>query len=434
VTPLQEAREKVQALQAKLYRAAKDRPDQRFHSLWDKVTRQDVLMVAWEEVKRNQGAPGVDAQTIGKIVSCGEQRFLEELREELRCNTYRARPVRRVYIPKADGKSRRPLGIPTVKDRVVQAAVRLVIEPIFEAGFSDCSYGYRPGRSAKDASVVIRKWLNFGLENVLDADIASFFDSIPHEGLMQCLQRRVADGSVLHIIRAWLRAGVLEGGEVRPTELGTPQGGVISPLLANIYLDQFDKAIEALGLGRQGPGEARLVRYADDFVILSSGPVDVIRRKVQEILQGLGLTLKTEKTREVKAEEGFDFLGFRFERRFSKRHGKRITLVHPTPKAEKRARETIRELVGRHTLHIKPARVIQGLNQFLIGWTNYYRHTNARESFQRVQDYCNIKVRRYLRRRKAMKGYGWKAYPNSYLHGILGLEFIASGRLERVWS
>ena len=434
MTPLRDARERVQALQAKLYRTAKDRPDLRFYSLWDKVTREDVLMVAWDDVRKNQGAPGVDAQTIGEIVTYGERRFIEELREELCRKAYRAKPVRRVYIPKADGKSRRPLGIPTVKDRVVQAAVRLVIEPIFEAGFSDCSYGYRPGRSARDASLAIRKWLNFGLGNVLDADIASFFDTIPHDRLMECLQRRIVDGSVLRLIRAWLRAGVLEEGEVRPTELGTPQGGVISPLLANIYLDQFDKAFEGLGLGRRGPSQAMLVRYADDLVILSRKPVDAIHRKVQEILQGLGLTLKMEKTREVRAEEGFDFLGFRFVRRFSKRHGKRITLVFPTLKAQKRAREAIRTLVGRHTLHVKPAEVIKGLNRFLVGWTNYYRHTNASKAFQRLQDYCNQRVRRYLRRRKAKKGYGWKDYPNSYLHDILGLEYIASGRLERVWT
>jgi group II intron reverse transcriptase/maturase len=431
---LQEARERVQALQAKLYRTAKDQPDLRYYSLWDKVTSKDVLIVAWDEVMKNQGAPGVDAQTIGEIVSYGVWRFIEELRMELRRRTYRAQPVRRVYIPKADGKSTRPLGIPTVKDRVVQAAVRLVIEPIFEAGFSDCSYGYRPSRSARDASLAIRKWLNFGLENVLDADIASFFDSIPHDRLMECLQRRIVDGSVLRLIRAWLRAGALENGEVRPTEQGTPQGGVISPLLANIYLDQFDKAFEALGLGRRGTKETKLVRYADDLVILSKQSVDAVRKKVQEILQGLELTLNEEKTRAVMAEEGFDFLGFRFIRRFSKRHGKRITFFFPTPKAEKRARETIRALVGRHMFYVKPPEVIEGLNRFLIGWTNYYRHTNSAKAFRRLQMYCNSKVRRYLRQRKAKKGYGWNDYPDDYLHEILGLERIASGRLVRVWT
>jgi RNA-directed DNA polymerase len=434
MTPLQEARERVQALQAKLYRTAKDQPDLRFYSLWDKVTREDVLMVAWDEVRRNKGASGVDGQTIEEIVSYGERRFLEELREELRRKAYRAQPVRRVYIPKADGRSRRPLGIPTVRDRVVQAAVRLVIEPIFEAGFSDCSYGYRPGRSARDASMAIWKWLNFGLEHVLDADIASFFDSIPHDRLMECVQHRIVDGNVLRLIRAWLRAGVLEEGEVRPTELGTPQGGVISPLLANIYLDQFDKAFEALGLGTRGPREARLVRYADDLVVLSVKPVDVIHGNAEDILKELGLTLKKEKTREVSAEEGFDFLGFRFQRRYSKRNRKRITLFFPTQKAEKRARETIRTLVGGHTLQTKPAEVIRRMNRFLVGWTNYYRHANSSKAFRRLQEYSNQRVRRYLQRRRAKSGNGWRSYPSNYLYDTLGLEKIASGRLERVRS
>lgn len=430
-----EAREKVQALQAKLYRTAKDQPDLRFYSLWDKVSRDDVLLVAWDDVRQNRGAPGVDAQTIDEVERhIGVVRFLEGIQDELRRCAYKVSPVLRVYIPKADGISKRPLGIPTVRDRVVQAAVRIVIEPIYEAGFSDCSYGYRPGRSAKDASVVIRKWLNFGLENVLDADIASFFDTIPHDQLMTCIGRRIVDGSILRIIRAWLRAGVLENGEVQPTDQGTPQGGVISPLLANIYLDRFDKAFEGLGLGRRGPNEARLVRYADDLVILSSGPVEAIRTKVQAILQGMGLALKMEKTRTVRAEEGFDFLGFRCVRRNSREHGKRITLIIPAHKSEKRARETIRTLVGPQMLHVKPAKVIERLNQFLRGWTSYYKHTNAADAFQKLQDYCNQKVRRYLQRRKERKGFGYKKYPDSFLYDILKLEYIARGRLERVWS
>jgi group II intron reverse transcriptase/maturase len=433
--PLKEARERVQALQVKLYRAAKDQQNLRFYSLWDKVNRDEVLIVAWNEVRQNRGAPGVDAQTIDEIEKhVGVDKYLEEVQNELRRHVYKVLPVRRVYIPKADGKSKRPLGIPTVRDRVVQAAVRLVIEPIFEAGFSDCSYGFRPGRSAKDASVVIRKWLNFGLENVLDADIQSYFDTIPHDGLMNCVGQRIADGSVLRLIRAWLRAGVLEKGEVQPTELGTPQGGVISPLLANIYLDQLDKSFEKLGLCRKGLGEARLVRYADDFVVLCAGPVEPVRIKVQAILEELGLTLKMEKTREVKAEDGLEFLGFRCSRRKSEQHKKRITLILPSQKSEKRARESIRALVGRHMLHVEPIRVVERLNQFLRGWTNYYKHTNAAQSFQKLQNYCNQKVRRYLQRRKLRKGHGYKAYPNGYLYGVLKLENIAYGRLERVRS
>lgn len=280
----------------------------------------------------------------------------------------------------------------------------------------------------------IRKWLNFGLENVLDADIASFFDTIPHNRLMDCVKQRIVDRGVLRLIRAWLRAGILENGEVKPTEMGTPQGGVISPLLANIYLDQLDKAFEKLGLCRKGPNEARLVRYADDVVILSVKPVWTIRRKVHAILQELGLSLKMEKTRVVKADEGFDFLGFRCARKYSEQHGKRITLISPTSKAQQRAREAIRARVGPHTLHVKPAEVVESLNQFLRGWTNYYKHTNARKVFCKVQDYCNWKVRRYLQRRRARKGAGWKRYTNRFMHEVLKLENIATKRLERVWS
>lgn len=436
MTPLslKKAKERVQALQAKLYRAAKDQPDLRFRSLWDKVMREDVLLVAWDEIRQNKGAPGVDDQTIGEILLFGVDLFLNELREELRLKRYNVLPVRRVYIPKSDGKTLRPLGIPTVRDRVVQAAVRLVIEPIFEAGFSNCSFGYRPGRSAKDASEEIRKWLTFGLENVLDADIAKFFDTIPHDRLMKCVEKRIVDGSVLSLIKAWLRTGVFEDGKVHPTDAGTPQGGVISPLLANIYLDQFDKAFKELELGRKGPKEARLVRYADDFVILSAAPVWTIRRKVHAILQDLGLELNMEKTRVVKVEEGFDFLGFRCLRKYSQKHGKKITLLFPTSKAEQRAREAIRERIGPHMLHVKPGKVIESLNQFLRGWTNYYRHVNASKTFGKLQAYCNMKVGRYLQRRKGRKGAGWKKYPNRYFYNVLKLECIAIGRLERVWS
>lgn len=431
---LKKAREKVQALQAKLYRAAKDQPNLRFRSLWDKVMREDVLLVAWSEVRSNKGAPGIDDQTIGEILHKGVGPFLRGIQEELRRKEYRVLPVRRVYIPKADGKGERPLGIPTVRDRVVQAAVRIVIEPIFEAGFLDCSFGYRPGRSAKDASEEIRKWLTFGLENILDADIAKFFDSIPHDRLIRCVEKRIVDGGVLSLIRAWLRAGVLEDGLVRPTELGTPQGGVISPLLANIYLDQFDKAFVDLGLCKKGPNEARLVRYADDLVILSAKPVWNIRRKVQAILQEMGLSLQMEKTRVVMAEEGFDFLGFRFLRTNSMKHRKRITIALPTSKAEKRAREAIRQRVGPHMLYKKPCEVVENLNNFLRGWTNYYRHINASKAFGRLQAYCNWKICRYLQRRKGHKGAGVGKYPNRYLYGVLKLECIAMGRLVRKWS
>lgn len=427
------ATEQVQALQAALCLAAKSAPERRFYSLYDKVYRDDVLLVAWEKVRQNRGAAGMDGQTIGGIEAAGVEGFLRAIQQELREHRYWVPPVRRVFIPKADGKQR-PLGIPTVRDRVVQQAVRLVLEPIFEAGFSDCSYGYRPNRSARDATLAIRKWLNFGLERVLDADIASFFDSIPHEPLMRRVERRIADGRILHLLRRWLRAGVLQQGQVRPTEEGTPQGGVISPLLANIYLDQLDKAFVGWGTTEYGPQAAVLVRYADDFVLLSRAPVWGLRRKVHRQLQEMGLELKLEKTRVVKAEEGFDFLGFRFVKVPAKQRRKgRVILFFPTPRSVQRAREKVRERLGRPQLSEPVEEVVRGVNRFLRGWSAYFRHSNASRAFKSVQWHVNERLRRFLQRRRQKRGQGFHRWTDAYLYGVLKLENIATGRTVRVW-
>lgn len=428
------AAEQVQALQATLCQAAKSAPERRFYSLYDKVYRDDVLLVAWEQVRENRGAAGVDGQTIGEIEAAGVEGFLREIQQELREHRYRVPPVRRVFIPKPDGRQR-PLGIPTVRDRVVQQAVRLVLEPIFEAGFSDRSYGYRPSRSARDATLAISKWLNFGLEHVLDADIASFFDSIPHDPLMKRVERRIADGSILSLLRRWLRAGVLQEGEVHPTAQGTPQGGVISPLLANIYLDQLDKAFEGWGVTERGPREAALVRYADDFVILSQAPVWGLRRKVHRQLQEMGLELKLEKTRVVKAEEGFDFLGFRFVKVPVKKHRRgRVILFSPTSKSVQRAKEEVRERLGRGQMSEPVEEVVRRVNWFLRGWSNYFRHSNASRAFKLVQEYVNEKLRRFLQRRRQKRGQGFHRWTEAYLYAVLKLENIAIGRTVRTWT
>ncbi len=418
--------EQVQALQAALYRAAKAAPDRRFYSLWDKVFRDDVLTEAWKQVRRNRGAPGVDHQAIETIENAGVAEFLKEIQMELRGHRYRVPPVRRVYIPKPDG-TERPLGIPTVRDRVVQAAVRIVLEPIFEAGFADCSYGYRPGRSAHDAVSAVDKWLNFGMEHVLDADIASFFDSIPHDRLMKTVERRVSDGKVLNLLRRWLRAGVLEEGTVRPTEQGTPQGGVISPLLANIYLDQLDKAMERWGRRPDGWRSAAVVRYADDFVVLSTEPVWNLRRKVQALLTELGLTLKLEKTRVVRADEGFDFLGFRFMKRraTSNRLGRKVRYF-PSPRSMQRARERIRERIGPRRLMKTVEDAVRDVNVFLVGWSAYFGHGDAKPQLYGLQDYVKGKMRRFLQRRREAHGGGFRAWPDEYLYRVLRLENIPS--------
>ena len=428
------ARERVCELQRKLYCAAKSDGRRRFHSLHDKIWRDDVLLVAWESVRANRGAGGVDQVSIEEIEKNGVQRFLDEVKNELRKGTYRANKVRRVYIPKTDGK-RRPLGIPTIKDRVVQAAVRLVIEPIFEADFEECSYGFRPNRSPKDASKAIYKWLNFECVNILDADIAAYFDFIPHDRLMEQVSRRIADGYILALIRAWLRAGVLEEGKVYNTDKGIPQGGVISPLLANIYLHQFDRKWKEDGMERRCGCGARLVRYADDFVILATKSMDAPYEKVKEIMKSLGLALKEEKTRIVNAYDGFDFLGFRFVRRFSKKYGKNKTYRFPSHKSVVRVREKIREVTDKRlNSRNKPEVVVSKVNPILVGWANYFAHVNASKAFGRVQRYCEHRLRRYLRYRRHRYGLGYKEIPDRFLYEKLGLENITQGKIHYVMA
>ena len=377
----------LREMQDSLYARAKTEKDAKFNTLMDKICRSDVLKEAWNLVYKNRGSPGIDGESV-KQVKEGEEEFLKELQEELVNRTYRVESVKRVFIPKANGKQR-PLGIPTVKDRIVQQAVKLIIEPIFEADFKNSSYGYRPNRNAKQASEEIRKYLNYGCTEIVDMDISSFFDNIDHRIMISLVKKRIRDSYVLHLIREWLRAGVVYDGETTYPTLGTPQGGVISPLLANTYLNEVDSFWEEDGKYIAKKYDVHLIRWADDFVILSKRNPEAIMAIMKNLLEKLKLSLNEGKSRITTAKEGFDFIGFHFFRRYITRKGKEVTILQPSRKAVKNFREKAKQILNRKNLAINEEEAVRRLNYLITGWTNYFNHSNASRIYNILQRFID---------------------------------------------
>jgi len=411
--------DKVRELQRKLWVCAKQSKTRRFHALYDRIYRSDVLREAWRRVRSNGGAAGVDRETLEAIEQHGVEQFLADIEADLRAGRYRPSAVRRQYIPKGDGKQR-PLGIPTVRDRVVQMAAKIMIEPIFEADFEASSFGFRPKKSATEALEAIRLAGNQGHDFVVDADIKGYFDSIDQEKLMVLVEERISDRRVLKLIRQWLRAGVMEDGTVRETLAGTPQGGVISPLLANIYLHLLDR-LWAKKCGSLGV----LIRYADDFVVMAAteSKAKEALRQIQFVMSKLGLVLHPEKTRMVDLRRGkgsFVFLGCTIRKKRSILRNPRAYYMHrwPSPKARKRLRDRVREITDKRASGEDVKQIIAKLNPVLRGWGNYFRTGTCRWQFHQMDDFVYGRLLRWLHRRGGQRPGRKILWKPDHFHGM----------------
>lgn len=425
---------KIQTLQRKLYEKAEKEPEFRFYLLYDKVRRADILEFAYRLCRANRGAAGVDGVTFRDIEAEGLESWLSTLADELREERYRPQAVRRVMIPKASG-GERPLGIPTVRDRVVQMAAKLVLEPIFEADFEPNAYGYRPGRSALDAVQEVEQSIRRGESHVVDADLSKYFDTIPHRELMKSVARRITDRKMLHLIKMWLKAPVEEkddeGRTIRTggkkSKVGTPQGGVISPLLANIYIHRLLKAWKKYDLERRLG--ARIINYADDLVIVSRGRAEEALVWLRWITERLGLRLNEEKTcvRDAR-QEHFDFLGYTFGPRVSWK-GKRYVGCAPSKKRVKRLKQSLRKVL--HRGNVAPVDEVVGeVNRMLRGWKAYFRLGTRAPAYRAIDHYARQRLRQFLVRRHKAPGRGVRRFSYEFLHGTLGLKPLMTYRSE----
>jgi RNA-directed DNA polymerase len=434
--------EKVEKLQTALHTKAKAEPEYRFYALYDKMHRLDVLGYAYERCRANGGAAGVDDQTFEDITTCGVGKWLGELAKELKTRTYKPQAVRRVWIPKADGKQR-ALGIPTIRDRVAQMAAVLILEPIFEADLQPEQHAYRSGIGAHDAVKAVQALLDRGYTEVVDADLSGYFDSIPHAELMKSVSRRIVDRHVLHIIKQWLEAAVEEtderGRKVRTTRnkdegRGTPQGGVLSPLLANLYMRRFILAWKVQG--HEERLDAHIVNYADDFVICTRrGRANAAMAEMRRIMGKLRLTVNEKKTRRCALpEETFTFLGYTFGRCYSRKTGHAYISPWPSAKKVGAMTEKVSELTRGRTTCRETEEVVGSLNSALRGWANYFCYGPVREIYAALMDHVRWRLRRWLGRKHRVPGRGITTYPRQYLHAELGLIQLENLPPRSLWA
>jgi group II intron reverse transcriptase/maturase len=428
---------KVQKLQQALHAKAKEAPDFRFYALYDKIYREDILAHAYRLVRRNGGKPGVDGEDFSDLEAYGVERWLGELAQALKEKGYRASPVRRVYIPKPNGKQR-PLGIPTIRDRVVQTAAVLILSPIFEADLQPEQYAYREGRNALEAVRHVHQLLNTGYTEVIDADLSGYFDSIPQAELIQSVARRISDRHVLALIKQWLVAPVEEDDgrgrrrrttRAKDTKRGIPQGAPISPLLSNLYMRRFVLGWKTLGL--EARLQARIVNYADDFVICCRGSGERAMEAMRAMMDRLKLTINEEKTARCQIpQEHFDFLGYTFGRCYSAKTGRAYIGTRPSKKSIQTVCRRVSEVTSRRWLAADPRERVESLNRILVGWGNYFSQGPVSKAYRVVDHHTRLRLRRWLSRKHKRSGRGVARFPDAHLYDVLGLHRLSARRQD----